>query len=360
LNCSNPAHAAACAQAEASNSYEGETIELSAEDIAALLQVRFKLRCVQACCACCVPFYMARTQLVLVCRARQCAEVIHICWTCCFAALQFSYSTVQPYASAADPLAGLEVDCTAQPEVCAGISASTNTYEEDSSTADDSAVAEAAAYLTAASTAVHHAAAWDAVIGSQHVQDTTEKERESVLGLTNRYEGVQASSWQYKRQAEEAGARYLDISVLDLDCSPAAVSTDAYAQQECMRSKAVNRYESSNTGALAVEPALEHAESAIASTADNSVLSAAVGVTDRSAPCLRAGRRYYKNPCNSPAGRDQYKNPQQQQPAQRKHYKNPANAPATLDVLLPQAAKVSCAVCAWDHCLLAGACSGPE
>lgn len=266
------------------------------------------------------------------------------CSKSCCAALQLSHSSgVQSYASAADPLAGLEVDCVAQREVCAGISASTNTYEEDSSTADDPAVAEAAAYLKA----VHHAAAWDAVIGCQHMQDSTEKERESVLGLTNTYEDVQAYSWQFKRQAEEAGARYLDISMLDLDCSPAAVSTDAYGQIECVRSNKVNRYESSNTGgasAFAMEPAYEHAECALLSAADSAVLSAEAGTTDCSAA---AGRRHYKNPCNSPTGRDQFKNPQQQRPAHRKHYKNPANAPATLDVLLPQAAKVSCAMLAW-------------
>lgn len=343
LNCSNPAHAAACAQAEASNSYEGEPIEISAEDMAALLQVRF------CCCACLAASLRMRAGVshmnsFMGVHACQCAGCNQAHWVCCFAALQFSYnSAVQPYASAADPLTGLEVDCAAQPEVCAGISASTNAYEDDSSTAYNAAVAEAAAYLTGGSTAVHHATAWDAVIGSQHVQDTTDNGRESVLGLTNRYESVQASSWHYKRQAEEAGARYLDVSVLDLDCSPAAVSTDAYVLQECMRSKAVNRYESSSPGAgstPAVDPAHELVEPAMASTADSAVLSAAAGVMDHNA---EAGRRYYKNPCNSPAGRDQYKNPQQQQPAQRKHYKNPANAPATLDVLLPQAAKVSCA-----------------
>jgi hypothetical protein len=39
LNCSLPAHAAACAQAAASNSYEGASIVLTSEEVAALLEV---------------------------------------------------------------------------------------------------------------------------------------------------------------------------------------------------------------------------------------------------------------------------------------------------------------------------------
>lgn len=40
LNCSLPAHAAACAQAAASNSYEGASTVLTTAEVAALLEVR--------------------------------------------------------------------------------------------------------------------------------------------------------------------------------------------------------------------------------------------------------------------------------------------------------------------------------
>lgn len=242
-------------------------------------------------------------------------------------------------APAADALAGLDLDCTAQPSACARIGASTNAYEDIASWAGD-ASAEAAAYLTAAPVLASHGT-WDALVGGsgdwQELRQPTQKERESVLGLTNGYEGVRTLSWQYKRQAEEAAAHYLDISVLDLDCRPAAVLQDAHTRQECMRSKAVNRYESRSA-----QPA--------ASSADEQQPAGPVAVQAAAEPqqgvsrvlsTEAAGRRqYFKNPCNSPDGRRQYKNPRNQQPP-RYYCKIPANAPAKLEVLLPQAVKVS-------------------
>lgn len=245
-------------------------------------------------------------------------------------------------APAVDPLAGLDLDCTAQPAACAGISASSNAYKDAASWAGD-ASAEAAAYLTAAPQAVLAShGTWDALVGGsdwQELRQPTEKERESVLGLTNGYEGVRTLSWQYKRQAEEAAAHYLDISVLDLDCSPAAVMQDPYARQECMRSKAVNRYESRSTwpdeqqpeGPEAVQVAAEPQQAA-----SRVISTASVGHCTEAARC----RQYFKNPCNSPEGRRQYKNPCNQQPPLY-YYKNPANAPAKLEALLPQTLKVN-------------------
>lgn len=246
--------------------------------------------------------------------------------------LQASFSpAAKPYSPAEDPLASLELDCASQPGTCASISASTNSYEDFDEAADAAAVAEAAAKSMRASTGAVHP--WDVPAAQQQLQELTAKERESVLARTNKYEGVQALSWQYRRQAEEAGARYLDISLLDLDCSPAGLRKDPHAAQECACSKAVNRYESMQPGTAA----LAHADTAISSKAgasSNRVNNAAHAVNS-----AEALRKYYKNPCNSPTGREQYKNPQNQ-PAQRKYYKNPANAPATLEVLLPSTVKV--------------------
>lgn len=287
LNCSNPAHADACAEAAASNSYEDASTELSAAEVAELL------------------------------------------------------SWHSPAASAAAPeaswLSDLELDCTAHPAACADISASTNGYEDQrSATSDAAAVAEAAAYLTGASTASSAYAAWDAVIGSsqQHL-GATQQEREQLRAQTNRYEGVHASAWQYRRQAEEAGAQYLDVSTLDLDCSPAGISTDPHAYSECRRSRAVNKYETHKP--RSVEEQAPEQEIAVDDSVET-VRAVAVGSADTS---VELRRTYYKTACSGPAGQDQYKNPrnQQQQHASRKYYKNAANAPATLDALLPQPPK---------------------
>jgi hypothetical protein len=195
---------------------------------------------------------------------------------------------------------------------------------------------------------------WDALVGGsewqQELRQPTEKERESVLGLTNGYEGVRALSRQYKRQAEEAAAHYLDVSVLDLDCSPAAVLQDPHTLQECMRSKAVNRYESRPAQPAGAASADEQQEPAGPETVQDAaaeepqqavsrVLSTASVGSHRTETAAARSRQYFKNPCNSPDARRQYKNPRNQQP-QRLYYKNPANTPASLEALLPQAAKV--------------------
>lgn len=199
----------------------------------------------------------------------------------------------------------------------------------------------AAAYLPVVSTGYVHApvgGAWDAVTGSQQVPQPTEKERESVLDLTNKYEGRHVT-WQYRRQAEEAGAHNLPISALDLDCSPGA---DAAAQAECSLSRTVNRYETRLPGTAAggVDP------DQLAHQGPDELPSASAGpagVSTSSSPVtiLVAGQRaYFKNPYNSPASQVQYKNIQRQQQVHRRYYKNPANAPAMLDTLLPTAVKV--------------------
>jgi hypothetical protein len=170
------------------------------------------------------------------------------------------------------------------------------------------------------------------VIGSsqQHL-GATQQEREQQRALTNRYEGVHASAWQYRRQAEEAAAQYLDVSTLDLDCSPAGISTDPHAYSECRRSRAVNKYETHRLHG-AEEQLLEQ-ETAVDSGVET-VLAVAEGSADTS---VELRRMYYKTACSGPTGQEQYKNPRNQQHyASRRYFKNAANTPATLDALLPQ------------------------
>jgi hypothetical protein len=256
---------------------------------------------------------------------------------------------VEAYDAAADPLASLEVDCTAQPEACMDISSSTNSYEGPGS--NSAAEEAAAAYLHVASTGYLHATAgvvWDAVTGSQQVQQPTKKEPESVLDLTNKYEGSQIT-WQYRRQAEEAGAHYLPITALDLDCSPGA---DAAAQAECMLSRAVNKYEAGTPGTVA--GGVDHDQLPVSDQGPDALPSASAGPAGVSTSSshlttlVAEQRAYFKNPCNSPASQVQYKNIQRQQQVHRRYYKNPANAPATLDTLLPTTVKVSTLPALWQ------------
>lgn len=246
--------------------------------------------------------------------------------------------TSTTHVAARDPLASLHLDCAREPAACADISASTNAYEGSKAGAADAAAAaaEAAAFLTAASTGMAHAS-WDAVIGSHHQQDAASSQhgREQLLHLTNSYEGVEVASWQHRCQAEEAGAHYLDVSTLDLDCSPAAVSRDPHARMECRRSRAVNKYEEG--GPLSSQQPDPAATAAAAGAVDAAVAAAALAAASADTG-VELGRSYYKTACNSPAVHELYKSPhgQQQRESSRKHYKNPANAPTPLEVLLPQ------------------------
>lgn len=244
------------------------------------------------------------------------------------------------YDPAADSLSSLHLDCEHEPTICQDIAPYTNVYE--SSTASSPAVvAEAAAYLTSRAAGAGHVAAWDAVLGSLHVPDLTEQGQLDVLGRTNQYEGVQTVAWQRKRQAEEAGSHYLDISALDLECSLAAVGGDASTNRECRRSQAVNRYERDMRQPLVMsEPDSSTAGAgdvtASSATADLPTLQEVTGMKSLTRPLVAGQRYYYKNPCNSPEVHRQYKNPHNSnQQSRRRYYKNPqANAPAAFEALL--------------------------
>lgn len=277
-------------------------------------------------------------------------------------------AAVEPYDAVADPLSSLSLNCEQQTEACMDAADLTNAYEHtqglaDSSTdeaADQAAQAEAAAYLSSNMAGQVHAAAWDALIRSSNLQESAEAEWEAVQDQTNSYEGVDASAWQYKRQAEEAGAHYLDVAALDLDCSPAAASQDASTHSECVRSRGVNRYEAGRPDAAAdsktEHPAQGQSAGTPAAVADHtSAVATSTAWRAVAAHKVEARRQYYKCPCNSPAAHRQYKNPQGNH-VRVQYYKNPANAPAPLDLLLPQPKQVSSASSFDDVLAMAARC----
>jgi len=235
------------------------------------------------------------------------------------------------------------------------VAESANAYEHTKGLADSNtdgaashaAEAEAAAYLSSNMAGQVHAAAWDALIRSSNLQESADAEWEAVHDQTNSYEGVDASSWHYKRQAEQAGAHYLDVAALDLDCSPAAASQDTSTYSECVRSKAVNRCEARKPDAAAdntkEHPAEGQSAGTSAAVADHpSAVATSTAWRAEAARRVEARRQYYKCPCNSPAAHRQYKTPKGHH-VRAQYYKNPANAPAPLDLLLPQPKQVSCA-----------------
>lgn len=122
----------------------------------------------------------------------------------------------------------MNLDCNANPEVCATVAEDTNSYTSTTG-ASDAAVAEAAEFLSS----VNAAHAWNAVVG-----DAPELGPDSA----NTYEGAE-QQWVKIRNAEEAGAQYLDISALDLECNTAAADSDAVTAAECERTVSVNKYE---------------------------------------------------------------------------------------------------------------------
>lgn len=249
-----------------------------------------------------------------------------------------------------DALQQLSLDCERQPAACAAVADASNAYEEGPDAAGISssnrlAAAEAAAFFTSSEAASRSGSSWDALLGAHGLTEGGEQQQREELAAahaTNQYEGVQASSWQYRRQAEEAAAHYLDVSLLDLDCSEAAVQRDAHAHAECRRSRAVNRYEAGAADALAATAAAEEDEhdehTPEAAGARAAVLppqcgSSSSSLSSCSSTSAEARRLYFKNPCNSPLARGHFKN-RSNHPMHRLHFKNPANAPASLAALL--------------------------
>jgi hypothetical protein len=169
--------------------------------------------------------------------------------------LQASQTTEEPQAAGVadtwQALSILNLDCEADPASCE-LAQHSNSYstDDDSSAATpgsaayQAAAAEAAAYLYASQAP----SGWDAIIGgaAKAPQQQPNDQQPAAAGAgesaSNSYEQIEPV-WVQSRIAEEAGAQYMDASVLGLDCSKE--QQDAPTARECERSRATNRYEAS-------------------------------------------------------------------------------------------------------------------
>ncbi|KAF8071324.1 ME6 [Scenedesmus sp. PABB004] len=162
-----------------------------------------------------------------------------------------------------DSLAGLELDCAADPGACGDVAARSNAYDSapdggDAAAlgaADAAAAAEAAAYLAALTAP----GGWDALTGHGQAAAAaapafTGADAAAALAATNAYEGGEPR-WAATRAAEEAAPQWLDASALDLDGCAGAADEDGELARECERSRATNRYEAADPAAQEQLPA---------------------------------------------------------------------------------------------------------